>query len=103
MTGSAQVDYSPGFFLPQAHAWVEQANVMGLAAAESSGLRINGGGSWPFAGAVAAYNQLCVMFNTLSTQGQQQMIAICDALCTAAKQYGATEDQLIQASDGVFR
>ena len=99
---TAQVDYNPGFFLPQAHAWVEQANVMGTAAAESSGLQINGGGIWPFASAVDAYNKLVPMFSTLCTQGQQQMIAICDALCTAAKQYGATEDQLIQASDGVF-
>lgn len=99
---TAQVDYSPGFFLPQAKAWADQAQVMGTAAAQSSGLQVNGGGMWPFAGAVTAYNQVCGIFTTLSAQGQQQMIAICNALCTAAKQYGATENQLTQASDGVF-
>lgn len=99
---NAQVDYSPGFFLPQAKAWADQAKAMGTAAAQSSGLQVNGGGIWPFAGAVAAYNQVCGSFTTLCTQGQQQMNAICDALCIAARQYGATESQLSQASDGVF-
>ncbi len=99
---TAQVDYNPGFFLPQAKAWADQAQAMGNAARESSALRINLPGAWPFASALNAYNPLVPMFSTLCTQGQQQMIAICDALCTAAKQYGATEQQLIQASDGVF-
>jgi hypothetical protein len=99
---NAQVDYSPGFFLPQAKAWADQAHTMGVAAADSAVLQVNGGDIWPFAGAVAAYNQVSGKFSTWCQQGEQQMTAICDALCLAARRYGATEDQLIQASDGTF-
>jgi hypothetical protein len=100
--GGPQTHYSAGFFLPQAKAWADQAGAMGEANTESAALHINGGNIWPFASAVAAYNSVCTQFTTWSGQGVNQMFAICDALCTAAKQYGATEQQLIQASDGTW-
>lgn len=100
--GTPQVDYSAGFFLPQAKAWADQAEAMGKAGSDSAALHIKSGNIWPFDGAVAAYNQVCTQFTTWSGQGEKQMFAICDALCEAAKQYGATEQQLVQASDGTF-
>jgi hypothetical protein len=100
--GTPQVDYSAGFFLPQAKAWADQAGAMGQAGSESAALHINSGSIWPFSGAVAAYNQVCTQFTTWSGEGVNQMFAICDALCESAQRYGATEQQLIQASDGTW-
>lgn len=103
MSGGAQTNYSPGFFLPQAKAWADQAEAMAKASSESESLYVVSGDVWPFDGAVAAYNQVLGQFATWCGQGETQMYSICDALCAAAKKYGATEQQLIQASDGTYR
>lgn len=101
--GSGSTDYSAGFFLPQAKAWADQGEAIGNAGSQSAGLHIASGNIWPFAGSVAAYNQVCTQFTTWAGQGKTQLFDICDALCESAQRYGATEQQLIQASDGTFR
>jgi hypothetical protein len=101
MSGGSQTNVHLSSLLAQAKVWDEQSQAMGNIAqtAESTLMTTSG---WPFSSAITAYNQVCKEISTWCGQGQKQMLQITDALCVAAKNYGATEEQLSQASDGVF-
>lgn len=101
MSGGGSTNVHRNSLLTQAKVWDEQSQVMGNITNEIAGLKMTTSG-WPWADAVTTYNQVVQGMGSLSGEGQQQMVQIVDALCVAAQRYGATEEQLIQASDGVF-
>jgi hypothetical protein len=74
---------------------------MGNVSQEVAGCKMTTTG-WPWDAAITAYNQVVAEIGGWCGQGQAQMLAICGALCTAAARYGATEEQIVSASDGVF-
>ena len=98
----SDVDVERNSLLTQAGVWDEQSSAMGQMATEISGSEITGVDSGMFADAVSNYNQVCGQIGNWCTQGSQQMLAIVGALCTAARRYGATEEQITQASNGAF-
>jgi hypothetical protein len=101
-SGGAQTDVQRESLLSQARVWDEQSQAMGAMSQAINHTVINVSFAWVFASAVSAYNQVCKETGTWCDQGSQQMLQIVGALCTAATRYGATEEQLIQASDGAF-
>jgi ABC-type multidrug transport system fused ATPase/permease subunit len=101
-SGSAQTDVERNSLLTQAGVWDAQSSAMGQMAQEISSSEITGVDSGMFASGVATYNTVCAEIGTWCSQGQQQMLAIVGALCTAARQYGATEEQISQASNNAF-
>lgn len=100
MSGGS-TDVERNSLLTQAKVWDQQSQAMGSMSQEIAGLRMTTSG-WPWDGAVSAYNQVVQEIGGWCGEGQQQMVQIVDALCLAAQRYGATEEQLIQASDGAF-
>ena len=101
-SGSAQTDVERNSLLTQASAWDAQSSAMGQMAGQISAAQITGVDSGMFASAVSSYNQVCTEIGNWCSQGSQQMLAIVGALCTAAQRYGATEEQISQASNGAF-
>jgi hypothetical protein len=96
-----ETDYELSGLLQQAKVWDQQSVAMGNISDTAYSSQVTGAGGF-FAEAVGAYNQVAGEIGAWCTKGQQQMFAICGALCTAARNYGATEQQIIQASNGAI-
>lgn len=99
MSGGTNVNRAG--LLAQAQVWDQQSQMMGNISQEVAGCKMTTTG-WPWDAAITAYNQVVQQIDGWCGEGAQQMLAICGALCTAAARYGATEEQIVSASDGVF-
>jgi len=101
MSGGSGTNVNRAGLLAQAKVWDGQSQTMGTISGEVAGCKMTTSG-WPWNDAITAYNQVVAQIGGWSSEGAQQMLAICGALCTAAARYGATEEQIVSASDGVF-
>lgn len=95
---TGETDYSAAGLLKQLTVWKEQSLEMGSLAVQTQASEITGVDAGIFSGAVSTYNQCVQEIQRLFTQGAAQMQAIATALGVAAQRYGATEQQIAQAS-----
>lgn len=97
----AETAYSPSNLLKQLTVWEKESQVMASLSAQAQGTIYTGDAGF-FSGAVDAYNQATQEIAHWCQQGAVQMQAIATALGVAAKRYGATEQQISEASQAAL-
>lgn len=98
-----QTDVHKDELLKWATTWEEQSSTVGGISSEIGGMKITVDGGNAFHEAVVLYNQVAGQVETWTGQGKTVMLNITTELCRAARNYGATEEEIIRATHGAVR
>ncbi|GAA3931864.1 hypothetical protein GCM10023085_11490 [Actinomadura viridis] len=97
-----EVDVKRDALLVQASVWIEQREVLGQIASATKSLTVGEAGG-AFEKAVALYNKRTEEIGFWTWEGSSVLLKVAHALTEASKKYGATEQEISAATQGVIK